>query len=173
VTGGRWTQVEALARRLTPAVVTILLLIVGLVPLRVPYLVPMGSCFLLIAAYYWALHRPELLPAPAVFALGAVGDLLDFAPLGAGTLVLLLVYGVTRSYRRLLINAGFGTAWLAFAAVAIVAALVLWGLVTALERAVPDARPVVFGALLAIALYPVVVALFIQAERLVERPAER
>jgi rod shape-determining protein MreD len=115
MTGSTWTQVEHLARRVTPAVVTLLLLVIGLVPLQVPYLVPVGPCFLLISAYYWALHRPELLPAPVVFGFGALSDLLGGAPLGAGTLVLLLVYALTRSYRRLLHNAGFVTAWLTFA----------------------------------------------------------
>jgi hypothetical protein len=52
-------------------------------------------------------------------------------------------------------------------------ALILWVLAAALAGAIPDARPALFGALLAIALYPVVVALFMQAERLVEPPVDR
>jgi rod shape-determining protein MreD len=173
MTGWSWAQVENLARRLTPALITLLLLVLGLVPLRVPYLVPVGPTFLLISAYYWAVHRPELMPAPVVFALGAISDLLGGAPLGAGTLVLLLVYAVTRDYRRLLFNAGFAVAWLGFGAVSLVSALALWALAALLAGAVPDGRPALFGTLLGFALYPVIAALFIAAERLVERPVER
>ncbi len=172
MTGG-WAQLEALALRLTPAVVTLLLLVVGLVPLRLPYLVPVGPCFLLISVYFWALHRPGLMPPPVVFGLGALSDLLGGAPLGAGTLVAVLVYSLTRTYRRLLLNSGFAVAWLAFAAVAAAAGLVLWALAALLAGALPDIGRVAFGALIAILLYPIVAALFLQAERLVARPAAR
>ncbi|MBX6320412.1 MAG: rod shape-determining protein MreD [Rhodospirillaceae bacterium] len=173
MTAGGWAQIEALALRLTPAVVTLLLLVAGLVPLRLPYPVPVSPCLLLISVYFWALHRPSLMPAPVVFGLGTLGDLLGAAPLGAGTLVMVLVYCQTRAHRRLLLNSGFGMAWLAFAAVAAAAELMLWALAALLAGALPDIRPAAFGALIAVLLYPIVAVLFLQAERLVARPAAR
>ena len=41
---------------------------------------------------------------PAVFVLGLLGDLLGVAPLGVGTLVLLLVYAVALSQRRVFVG---------------------------------------------------------------------
>jgi rod shape-determining protein MreD len=173
MSGWTWSQIDHLGRRLVPTVLTLLLLVLGLVPLRIPYLVPVGPSFLLISAYYWGLHRPELLPGPVVFALGLLGDLMGGAPLGAGTLVLLLAYQATRSYRRILFNAGFVMIWLGFGAVVAGAGLALWALAALLAGAVPDGRPALFAGLLAFALYPLVAALFAQAERLVEHPAAR
>jgi rod shape-determining protein MreD len=172
MSSSRWTQVEGLARRLTPGVLTLLLLILGSVPLQIPYLAPIGPSFLLISAYYWAVHRPELLPAPAVFGFGVVSDLLGGAPLGSGTLVLLLAYAAARAYRRPLLGASFPIVWLGFAVIAAGANLALWIVATVLAGAVPDPRPALFAGLLEIALYPVIAALFMQAERLVEEDDE-
>lgn len=172
MSGRGWGQVETAARRLTPGVVTLLLMIIGLVPLQIPHLAPIGPSFLLMSAYYWGVHRPELLPAPAIFAFGIVSDLLSGAPLGSGTFVLLLVYAVARGYRRPLLTAGFFVVWLGFAVVAVSAGLAAWAVATVLAGAVPDPGPAMFAALLEIALYPAVAALFFQAERLLGRSAE-
>jgi rod shape-determining protein MreD len=158
-------EIDGLARRMAPAALTLLLLIFGLVPLRIPYMEPLGPSFLLISAYYWAVHRPELLPAPVVFALGLLGDLLSGAPLGSGTLVLLLAYALTRTWRRPLVGAPFLVGWLGFIIVAAAAQLALWIVAIALAGAVPDPRPALFGGIIAIALYPVVAALFSQTAR--------
>lgn len=170
--GRRPGQVEALARRLAPGVLTLLLLIVGMVPLHIPYLTPLGPSFLLISAYYWAVHRPELLPAPVVFGLGLLGDLVTGSALGSGTFVLLLAYVLTRAWRRHLFRAGFLMVWLGFAVVAAAAQMVLWVIAIVLAGSVPDPRPALLGGVIAIALYPVVAGLFSQAERLVEESGE-
>ena len=45
-------------------------------PLRLPYLPPLSVSLVLVSVYYWAVHRPSALPAPAVFFLGLMADLL-------------------------------------------------------------------------------------------------
>jgi rod shape-determining protein MreD len=166
--GWRRGQVDGVARRVAPGVLTLLLLVLGLVPLHIPYMAPLGPSFLLISAYYWAVHRPELLPAPVVFLFGVLADLLSGAALGSGTLVLLLAYGLTRLWRPHLLGTGFLGAWLGFAVVAAAAQVALWVVAIALAGAVPDPQPALFGGIIAIAVYPVVSALFAQTGRLVE-----
>lgn len=172
MTGRGWGQIETAARRLTPAALTLLLMVAGVVPLQIPHLAAIGPSFLLISIYYWAVHRPGLMPAPAIFVFGLLGDLLGGAPIGSGTFVLLLVYAVTRAYRRPLLAASFLVVWFGFAVVAAAAGLAAWAVASALAGTVPDPGRALFGALLEVALYPVVAALFFQVERLLGSPAE-
>jgi hypothetical protein len=84
-----WQRLDQIARNVSPFAITVLLLIIGLVPLRLPYLPPLSVSLVLVSVYYWAVHRPSALPAPAVFFLGLMADLLG-AVLGVNAPVLLV-----------------------------------------------------------------------------------
>ena len=62
-----WQRLDALARYLSPFAVASLLLLDGSVPIRLPHLAEIGPNFALISVYYWAVHRPTVLPPFAVF----------------------------------------------------------------------------------------------------------
>ena len=67
-----WVRLDHVARSLFPFTLTLLLVMVGMVPLRVPDLSPIVPSLGLIAVYYWAIYRPDLLPAWAVFVIGLI-----------------------------------------------------------------------------------------------------
>lgn len=160
-----WQRLDLLARSLWPFTLTLLLLIVAVVPLRIPHLAAISPGFALISVYYWALHRPSILPAPAVFLLGVFHDFLGGAPLGVGVLVLLAVYGLTVSQRRILLGCPFAIVWLGFAVAAVGATVATWALASLLFAAVVDPRSAIFSLLLTIGLYPAVAHLFARAQR--------
>ena len=62
-------QLDNWARNLAPFALTMLSLIVGNMPLHLPYFVPLGISLPMISVYYWAIHRPNLLPAPLKWAV--------------------------------------------------------------------------------------------------------
>src|SRR4029077_10467745 len=62
-----FNRLDNWARNLPPFALTLLMLIIGTMPLHLPYFVPLGTGLAMISVYYWAIHRPGLLPAPAVF----------------------------------------------------------------------------------------------------------
>lgn len=160
-----WTRLDGLARGLSPFALTLAFLMAAAVPLRIPDLSPILPAVGLIAVYYWIVHRPDLMPAWAVFLLGLIQDLLGGGPLGVGPFVLLVVYAAVASQRRVFAGGGFFLLWLIFLPLAAGAFLLSWlfgSLI--LDQAIP-LRPVFFQFLTTIAFYPCLTWIFIQAQR--------
>lgn len=160
-----WQRLDALARQLAPFSLAFLLVLIGAVPLRLPHLGEISPHFALLAVYYWAVHRPGVLPAGAVFVLGLFSDFLGVAPLGVGTAVLLGVYAVTVSQRRFLTGQSFMGVWTGFALVCASSFAVTWLLASLLAGTMIDGRAAVFAAMLNVAIYPAVGFIFAHTQR--------
>ncbi|HLI12725.1 MAG TPA: rod shape-determining protein MreD [Alphaproteobacteria bacterium] len=165
MTGGLVQQIDLLARKLFPFALSTLLIVAGVVPLPIPGYAQVVPAFGIMAVYYWAIHRPDLLPAIAVFALGLLDDVLTGAPIGVNALVFLLVYGVMRNQRRPFLGKPFPVMWFGFFIVAPAAALVHWLLVSALFGRLVSARMAIVELLLTVALYPWLTWIFATGQR--------
>jgi len=104
-------------------------------------------------------------PSEAGQMLGLLADLIADAPLGGGVLVLLLVLGVTRWARRRLVRQSFLAVWLAFSAIAALAALLGWTLAALLSLTFLPIAPALIEAGLAIGFYPALATLLSRAHR--------
>jgi rod shape-determining protein MreD len=166
-----FNQLDTWARNLAPFALTMLSLIIANMPLHLPYFIPLGLGLPMISVYYWAIHRPSLLPAPAVFLVGLIGDLMGAAPLGVGTLLLLLVYAIALSQRRLFFGQPFLVVWWGFMMIAAGAMALGWILAGFVAEAPLDPKPAIFAYVMAIALYPALADLFARAQRSLLRPA--
>jgi rod shape-determining protein MreD len=166
-----FNQLDTWARNLAPFALTMLSLIIANMPLHLPYFIPLGLGLPMISVYYWAIHRPSLLPAPAVFLVGLIGDLMGAAPLGVGTLLLLLVYAIALSQRRLFFGQPFLVVWWGFMMIAAGAMALGWILAGFVAGAPLDPKPAIFAYVMAIALYPALADLFARAQRSLLRPA--
>jgi len=160
-----FNRLDVWARNLSPFALTLLMLVIGTTPLHLPYFVPLGTSLAMISVYYWAIHRPDLLPSPAVFALGLLGDLMGAAPLGVGTLLLLLVYAVALSQRRLFFGQPFLVVWWGFMMIAAGAMSLGWILSSIVGGGAMDPKPTIFAYLMTLALYPALGDLFARAQR--------
>jgi rod shape-determining protein MreD len=165
MTGGFAHQLDSVARRLFPFALSVLMVVLSVVPLPIPgnglVMPPLG----LMAVYYWAIHRPDLVPAIAVFVLGLLEDILSGAPTGVNTVMFLLVYGIMRSQRKPFLGKPFVVMWFGFVVVAPCANLFDWIMSSAVAgKAIPPLAAVV-QVLLAITLYPSVTWLFAAAQR--------
>jgi rod shape-determining protein MreD len=163
-----WQRLDQWARRLSPFSASLLLLFVAMLPLRLPYLGPITPDFAIMVAFYWAVHRPSAIPAPAIFVLGMVSDMLGGSPFGVGVFVLLVAYWVTRSQRRLFIGRPFWVVWWGFSMVSAAAMLLTWLVVCLLSVALVDPVPALFAYLLGLGLYPAVSQFFTGAQRVAE-----
>ena len=139
-----WHRLDLIARNILPFFVTLLVIMVAIVPLRVPLLSPVIPALPLIAVYYWSVYKPNLMPVWAVFLVGLFQDLLAAGPAGVGILSLLLVYGLVESLRRLLVGAGFLAIWLVFVPVAAASSLSAWLLTSLIETRLYELEPTVF-----------------------------
>lgn len=164
-----WQRLDFVARQIMPTLLTLALVMVGMVPLRLPDLAPVVPWLALIAVYYWSVHRPDLMPAVAVFAIGLFHDLAAGTALGVGVLVLLLVHFAVVSQRRFFMSRSFLVIWFGFAIIAAGACTLSWLLNALLAGMLIDARPAVFQFMTTVAAYPPLAWLFAQVQRTILR----
>ena len=120
--------------------------------------------------WFWSLYRPGAMSPPIVFLIGLLLDLLGYLPPGVGALTMLATYGVAQRLRRFLSRRGFATIWLIFTTLACCVAVFNWALVSLLTLSLEPTSPVLFEAVLAAAMYPVVAVPLHLAHRSIADP---
>lgn len=157
-------RLDSSIRHMVPLATTIAMLLLMVVPSRVPGFAPVVPAFLLMAVYYWAIFRPDLLPGWVAFVVGLIYDAVAGLPLGVTALVLLLTHGVVASQRRFFLGNTFIVAWSAFAMVAAAAALTTMALVWAAAGRASGGERLVVQYLLTLLLYPPMASILARAQ---------
>ena len=160
-----WQRLDKTGRNLAPIAVTVMLLLVGMVPLQIPSYTTVAPALTLMSVYYWAIHRPDLLRLGAVFGIGLLQDLLSGGPLGLNALTLVCVHWTVLTQRRFFLANTFALLWFGFAFIVLGAALLQWAAVCALSATLLPFDAPLFQALLTLALFPVFAWLFIRVHR--------
>ena len=152
-------RLDRFARNVVPAVLGVLLVLLTTIPLYIPGYAPTAANFVLMAVFYWGVHRPDLLSPATAFLLGLLQDILVGMPPGMNALVLVLVRAVGVSQNRVFLNRSFLLLWWGFGLVASAAAFVVWLLSVALNLTMIDPLPIVFQAAITTALFPFIAGL--------------
>ncbi len=160
-----WYKIDFVARRATPFLLTMMLVIIAQAPLKVSGVAPVTLSVGLISVYYWALHRPSMLPVTAVFCTGLLQDILAFTPMGLGALSLVIVYGVMVSQRRLFHGKSFVFVWWGFAMTAVAVGIMRWLLVSMIEGNTVLFMPSIIECVLTVILYPIFGYCFVLVHR--------
>ena len=147
-------QVDSLVSRLLPVATTAAAAILSIQPVHIPAYAALAPAFMLMSVYHWAIYRPDLLPASAVFLIGISHDLLAGGSLGVTAVVLLLARAVVVRYRRWFPDRAFPFVWGGFTLLTAAAMLVLWVLHSLLEAKVVEFGSSIFRAVLTISLFP-------------------
>ena len=147
-------QVDSVVSRLLPVATTVAAAILSIQPVHIPVYAALTPAFILMAVYHWAIYRPDLLPASAVFLIGISHDLLAGGSLGVTTVVLLLARAAVVRYRRWFPDRAFPFVWGGFTLLTAAATLVLWLLHSMLEAKAVEFRSSIFRAVLTISLFP-------------------
>jgi len=142
-------------RHIVPFGVTLGLLLLTAIPTHVPGLADITPMLPMMGVYYWAIYRPDLLPAWAAFVIGLLHDTIAGTPFGVNTLVLLLVQGVSASQRRFFLGKSFLVAWWAFSLLAAGTTGISWALMCILSGRFIDPVPAFFQYLLTVGLFPI------------------
>lgn len=165
MTNALWHRLDRAARHVAPFVITVMLVVLNAIPLPVPDYRSIVPLIPLMAIYYWALYRPDLMPIGAVFLVGILEDVLTGAPLGLNTLLFLLVHSLIRSRRRMIAGKGFAVVWIVFMLVVLGAGIVSWLVASLLYDAPIRLEPVATQLMLTLVLYPCLAWLLIRVQR--------
>ena len=156
-----WLRIDVLSRQLTPFLLTLFLVVLGVLAIEVPGWARVAPLLSLIAIYHWAVYRLDLMPGYAVFSIGFLQDALSGTPIGLMTLVYLSVYGVIVSQQRYLIGKSFSIVWLGFALVSVGAMALAWVLCSLLVGVLVEPRSLCYQYLLGVGFYPVFARFFL------------
>ena len=146
-------HLDRAARAAVPAASIAVLLLISLVPWVGDRAAP---ALAIAAVHYWAARRPDLVPAPFVFAVGLTHDSVADAPFGLMALVYLFVLGAARSQRFLVVGQPFAAGWAVFAVVALAASAISWAGASFYYGAVLPVGAPAAVLLLTVLTYPVV-----------------
>ncbi len=160
------------SRHALPASLTTAILLLLSAPLGIPGQAQLQPAWAQACIYFWSLYRPTALPAPAVFAIGLLLDLLAQSPIGIEVLILLLIHATALRARRTLTRTGFATVWLAFIGVAFAAATLEWLLVSLLTWHPLPPWPGLVECGLAVGIYPPLAFAFIKLHRGLAAPEQ-
>ncbi len=167
--GSSWSNLDNAFRSVTPFLMVLALVVVGQLPFSLPGPASVTPFFVLMAVYYWELHRPDLLPVLAIFPIGLLQDALEGEPLGVNAFVLVAVSWIVVSQQRFFKGKPFLVVWWGFAMVALLAAIARWLLVSLLFGLAVSPWAIAFELVSTIALYPVLTVAFTLAHRTLPR----
>src|SRR3546814_12590754 len=80
MTGTRWQRMGCVARSAGPGLMTLMQVLLGGMPLQLPFYGAVAPILPLMSIYYWAVNRPDLMPFSVVFGVGLLHDILTAAP---------------------------------------------------------------------------------------------
>lgn len=142
------------ARASAPVLSTLFLMLVLMVPLRLPDFGTISPPVALMAVFFWTIYRPDLMGPISVGLLGFLHDVLSGSPLGLNALLCLLTYGSVDSQRQLFQAHGFFVLWWGYAVTAVMSGFIAWAVMSARNWALLPYEAVLFQALAGIALFP-------------------
>jgi rod shape-determining protein MreD len=116
-------RIEYWMRQSAPMALSLFVVLVSVVPLRIPEYARVAPDFGLMAVFFWTVHRPDLLRPWGAFVIGLFDDILTGAPLGLGALIFVLAHGALIAQHKVFRGKPFGLIWLSFGMIAMGAAI--------------------------------------------------
>jgi rod shape-determining protein MreD len=133
-----------------------LLVLVSLMPLRIPGYASVTPAFALMGVFHWTVYRPALLPPLLLFIVGVGFDLVTGGPLGLTAMVFLVTRAVVFRQRQFFVGRQFAFVWFGFTLSAAAAVALVWIVGSLFSGVFLDLRPVLLQWVLTVAFYPAV-----------------
>ena len=149
-------RLEKIARDYVPIAITVFFTILSATPLYLPSYGMIAANLTLMAIYYWAVYRPDLLSPLAAFCIGMIYDFLVGTPPGVNALVCLFVRTLIGSRVGALRGKSFITLWLGFVGISLGASLATWVISVIWHLMFLNPLPIVFQAGITICVFPFV-----------------
>jgi rod shape-determining protein MreD len=148
-----------------PIATTILAALLSIEPLHLDGYAALTPAFTLMATYHWTIYRPNLLPAPWLFLIGTIQDLLSGGLPGETAVTLLLARAIVLPQRHYFVDRPFPFIWAGFTLLTGGAMLFSWALHSLLAAELLDLRGSVLRAVLTISVFPIASFLLGRSQR--------
>jgi rod shape-determining protein MreD len=139
-----------------PFLAVLLLVLVSLMPLRIPGYASVTPDFALMGVFHWTVYRPALLPPLFLFVLGVAFDLVTGAPVGLTAMIFLIMRSIVLRQRQFFVGRQFAFVWFGFTLSAGGAVALVWVVGSLFNGVFLDPRPMLLQWVLTVAFYPAV-----------------
>jgi cell shape-determining protein MreD len=157
--------------RVLPALTIVFAAILAVLPWGVDEVVRYAIRLLpLMVIHYWSARRPGLVPVPFIFSIGLAIDVLTHEPLGYTAVLALAAAAMAPAETWLTGRSTAAGRAVVFAAAMLGAAMLGWLIAALYTGARPEARPFLWAALAAMAIYPIMALALMGIDRLWETP---
>jgi len=148
-----------------PIATTMLAALLSIEPLHLDGYAALTPAFTLMATYHWTIYRPNLLPAPWLFLIGIIQDLLSGGLPGETAVTLLLARAILLPQRHYFVDRPFPFIWAGFTLLTGGAVLLSWALHSLLAAELLDLRGPVLRAVLTVPAFPIASFLLGRSQR--------
>ena len=148
-----------------PIATTMLAAILSIEPFHLDGYAALTPAFTLMATYHWTIYRPNLLPAPWLFLIGIIQDLLSGGLPGETAVTLLLARAILLPQRHYFVDRPFPFIWAGFTLLTGGAVLLSWALHSLLAAELLDLRGPVLRAVLTLSAFPIASFLLGRSQR--------
>jgi rod shape-determining protein MreD len=162
---GALQRLDLRLRQALPVLLTLAVVVLSVAPLRLPDYALVAPGLVLIALFFWTVHRPDLLRPWHAFAIGLFDDVLSGTPLGVNALIFVLAHAVIVAQHKVFRGKPFAVIWFAFVLLALAAQLATAALALAAARVLVDPLLLVVQLALTIGFYPPLAWLLGRAQR--------
>lgn len=160
-----WQRLDLGARSALPFTTTLLCLFLGVIPWPLPFIGAVTPPLILIALYYWTVHRPDLFRPSMVFALGLLNDIINYMPIGISAILYLCVYQIILTQRRYFTRQSFFTLWMGFVIIVFITQILGWTMTSFYLSHWTPLFPIFMQTLLLCILFPLPCWAFISIQR--------
>lgn len=160
-----WQRLDQSARGMVPFITTLLCVLLSVIVWPLPHLGVVTPPFVLVALYYWTLHRPDLFGPASVFVVGLLFDIIHNLPLGLSALLFVGAHHVILSQRRYFTGHSFFMMWIGFALTAFIVMFIQWLLLCLIRWQGVPLFPVLVQLVFVVLIFPLPCWVFIRLQR--------
>lgn len=132
-----------------------------------PYFSVLKPQIVLVAVFYWTLYRPTLMPPWVVFTTGLLLDSMNpVMPIGTHALSYLLIAGLLKPRRRMLMGQPFMMIWVAFIAVAVMDMVIKMTVIEVFTTISVNTMTVMLNGLVTTLFFPLVLMVLVWVHRM-------
>lgn len=164
-TSALWQRINDIVQAFLPTIVAVFFALISVIRWPLPYFGPVTPSLVLVAVYYWAVHRPDLFRPGIVFLVGLFNDAINSLPLGLSALVFVAVHQLVLTQRRLFVRQSFFMLWFGFVLTMFCAMVGQWLVLSMYNWQIQPAMPVFMQSMLTIAIFPLPAWILIKIQR--------
>ena len=163
--GYRAEQLLSILRSLTPTLLGITGVLILAAPFRFFEGLAPTPIIPLVVVFFWSIYSPDYLPAPSVFVIGLLQDLLMGGPLGLWAAVYLVTQFIVSWQRAYFLGREQKVVWIGFALAAGIASLMLWLVMSLMSGVLLPVGALAAQMIATILIYPLFAAGFRELHR--------